>query len=125
MLTEELYSRTVDALVFYCSFSYNDNAHCITNYVIAGGDRKLSNGNAWELLHKIYTSKEIEEYGYYLRSRYEYRPFRNGKARVTIYFERELSDMDKSAQRKFIAGHVESFFRRQAVSLSVEYFPPG
>lgn len=103
----EIYGNAIDALIFHPSFSFYDNAHCKTNYIIIEGDRKISTQMAWTELHKMIPKKEIEENGYFLRSRYEYGSFRNGKMNTTIHFEKELADMSKSSQRRFIAEHIQ------------------
>lgn len=107
----EIYGNAIEALIFHPSFSFYDHAHCKTNYIIAEGDRKRSNQEAWVELHKMFSKKEIEENGYFLRNRYEYGPFRNGKMNNTIHFEKALADMSKPEQRRFIAEHIEHAVR--------------
>lgn len=98
----ESYGRAVNRIILNCAYSYYDHAHCKTNYIIAEGDRKLSNQKAWEELHRIYPKKEIEENGYYLRNRFEYGPFRmdTGKVKTVIHFEREFSELSHKKQKE-------------------------
>lgn len=97
----ENYGRAINRIILNCSYSYYDHAHCKTNYIIAEGDRKISNQKAWEELHKMYPKKEIEENGYYLRSRFEYGPFRTdtGRAKTTIHFEKGFSELSHKEQK--------------------------
>jgi len=55
----------------------------------------------------MYPKQEIEKNGYYLRNRYEYGSFRDGIFRVGIHFEKELSEMEHSAQKQKISIHIE------------------
>lgn len=104
----EKYGRAINRIILNCSYSFFDNAHCKTNYIIAKGDRKLSNQVAREELHKMYPKKEIEENGYYLRNRFEYGPFRTdtGKVITTIHFEKEFSELNHKEQREKFSEYI-------------------
>ncbi|ENX58611.1 MULTISPECIES: hypothetical protein [Acinetobacter] len=98
----EKYGNAVNRIVIKHAYSYFDHAHCKTNYVILESDKKISNQNAWEELHKIYPKEEITENGYYLRNRFEYGPFRadTGKVQATIHFEKSFSELNHKEQKE-------------------------
>lgn len=97
----EQYGRDVDRIILSCAFSFFDNDHCKSNYIIAESDRKLSSKKAWTELHKMFSKKEINENGYYLRNRYDFGPFRSdtGKVTTTIHFDKEFSELSHEEQR--------------------------
>lgn len=111
----ELYGNVIDRLIIICSYSYYDNDSCKTNHIIADESLKLKQKDFYPQLLKIYSKKEIEENGYYLRNRYEYGSFRNGQVKVSINFEKELSEMNSTEQKQKISYHIE-----EAVSVIVE-----
>lgn len=98
----EKYGKAVNCIFLKCAFSYYDNAHCKTNYIIDESGRKLSNQKAWNELHELYTKEEISENGYYLRPRFQYGPFRadTGKVEVVIHFEKEFSRLIHRQQKE-------------------------
>ncbi|WP_289663826.1 hypothetical protein [Flavobacterium panacagri] len=104
----EKYGSAVNRIIINHSHSFFDNAHCKTNYIIIESDKKISNQKAWEDLHTLYPKEEIEQNGYYLRSRFEYGPFRTdtGKVQITIHFEKEFSELSQSAQKELFSKYV-------------------
>ena len=106
-MTPQLYGRAINFIGFNLSFSYYDHDHCKTNYIIADPKLNLKQKDFYPLLLTMYPKKEIEKNGYYLRNRYEYGSFRDGKFRVNIKFEKELSEMEHYAQKQKISFHIE------------------
>lgn len=104
----ELYGFAIDAIVINLSFSYYDNYHCKTNYVIADESLKLKRKDFYPKLLEMYSEKEIEDNGYYLRNRYTYGPFRkeSGKTRVDIVLEKEFSELPHGAQRELLSEYL-------------------
>lgn len=98
----EKYGNAINRIIINNSYSFFDNAHCKTNYIISESEKKISNQKAWEELHKMYPKKEIEQNGYYLRNRFEYGPFRTdtGKIRANIHFEKEFSELSHQEQKE-------------------------
>ena len=101
----EKYGKAVNCILLKCAFSYYDNAHCKTNYVIDESGRKLSSQEAAKELQKLYTKEEISENGYYLRPRFQYGPFKadTGKIEVVIHFEKEFSLLTHHQQKEKLA----------------------
>nr|WP_253709795.1 hypothetical protein [Treponema sp. OMZ 799] len=101
----EKYGKAVNCIFLNCSFSYYDNAHCKTNYIIDETGRKLSNQEAAKELQKLYTKKEISENGYYLRPRFQYGPFKTdtGKINADIHFEKEFGQLTHQQQKEKLA----------------------
>jgi len=97
----EKYGRKINRIILNCSFSFFDNIHCKTNYIISESDKKLTSKKAYTEIHKMFPKKQIEENGYYLRNRYEFGPFRKdtGNMKITIHFEKEFSELSHSEQR--------------------------
>lgn len=97
----EKYGRKINRIILNCSFSFFDNNHCKTNYIISDSDKKLTSKKAYIEIHKMLPKKEIEENGYYLRNRYEFGPFRKdtGNTIITIHLEKEFSQLSHSEQR--------------------------
>ncbi len=91
----ESYGRAVNQLVFNCSFSFYDNYHCKTNYVIADENLKLKKKDFRVELSKMFSKKEIDDNGYYLRNRFEFGPFQSktGRMKTNINFEKEFSEL--------------------------------
>lgn len=104
----EQYGNTMNRIIIHHSHSFYDNAYCKTNYIISESDKKLANQNAWEQLHKMYSKKEIEENGYYLRNRFVYGPFRadTGKINVDIHFEKAFSELSYQEQKEKFSEYV-------------------
>lgn len=104
----ELYGASIDAIVVNLSFSFYDNFHCKTNYIIADESLKLRHKDFYAKLLEIYTVKEIEDNGYFMRNRYEFSPFRKeaGTARVNIFLEREFSQLSESEQKRVLCGYI-------------------
>ena len=104
----ELYGCAIDAIVINVSFRYYDNYHCKTNYVIADESLKLKQKDFYPKLLGMYTEKEIEDNGYYLRNRFSYGPFRRetGKVRVDIVLEREFSLRPVPEQKRILSEYL-------------------
>lgn len=101
----ELYGTAIDTIILNISFSFYDNYHCKTNYVIADEKLKLKQKDFYPKLLEMYSEKEIEDNGYYLRNRFTYRPFRpdTGTVRVDIALEKDFS-LQSTQQQKQILG---------------------
>ena len=106
-MTPHLYGRAINIINFNLSFSFYDHDHCKTNHIIADPKLNLKQKDFYPVLLTMYPKKEIEKNGYYLRNRYEYGSFRDGKFRVKIHFEKELGEMETCAQKQKISFHVE------------------
>ncbi len=98
----ELYGTAIDTIRLNLSFSFFDNDHCKTNYIIADESMKLKKKDFYPKLLEMYSEKEIEDNGYYLRNRFTYSPFRSdtGTTRVTIVFEKEFSLLPIQEQKQ-------------------------
>lgn len=97
----ELYGTAIDTIVLNISFSFYDNYHCKTNYIIADESLKLKRKDLYPKLLEMFSEKEIEDNGYFLRNRYTYGPFRSdtGTARVNIVLEKEFSQLSIPEQK--------------------------
>lgn len=80
----ELYGTAIDRIEINCSFSFYDNYHCKTNYIIADESLKLKPKDFYPVLLTMFSEKEIEDKGYYLRNRYTYGPFRADTAPLAL-----------------------------------------
>ena len=89
-------------IILNISFSFYDNYHCKTNYIIADESLKLKKKDFYPKLLEMYSEKEIEDNGYFLRNRFTYGPFRSdsGTARVNIVFEKEFSLLSAQEQKQ-------------------------
>lgn len=116
-----LYGSDVDAIRLNISFSFYDNYHCKTNYIIADEAWKLKPKDCHARLLEMYTQKEIEDNGYYLRNRFTYGPFRKatGTARVGIVLEKEFSQQTLQRQK-----HLLSEYLLHAVEHTAERLAP-
>lgn len=101
----ELYGNAIDRIVLHCSFSFYDNYHCKTNYIIADESLKLKEKDFYPALLAMFSEKEIEDNGYYMRNRFSYGPFRasTGTTRIVIVFEREFSELPHKEQRQILS----------------------
>lgn len=104
----ELYGNAINRIILNCSFSFYDNYHCKTNYIIADESLKLKQKDFYPALLGMFSEKEIEDNGYYLRNRFSHGPFRaaTGTVRVGIVFEKEFSDLPPHRQKHVLAGHL-------------------
>lgn len=104
----ELYGTAIDRIILNVSFSFYDNYHCKTNYIIADESLKLRKKDFYPKLLEMYPEKEIEDNGYYLRNRFTYGPFRSdtGTTRVTIVFEREFSELPLHDQKQLFSSYL-------------------
>ncbi|MCM1333299.1 MAG: hypothetical protein NC248_11910 [Bacteroides sp.] len=104
----ELYGCAIDAIVINVSFSFYDNYHCKTNYIIADESLKLKQKDFYPKLLEMYSEKEIEDNGYYLRNRYAYKPFRKetGTTRVDIVLEKEFSRQTELEQKRLLSEYL-------------------
>ena len=113
----ENYGRKVNKIILNCAFSYFDHEYCKTNYIISKSKKKLTSKKALEEIHTLFSKKEIEENGYYLRNRYDFGPFRKdtGKTNITIYLEREFSELSYVEQKMKL-----SYYFTDALSQAVD-----
>lgn len=104
----ELYGPDINAIVINLSFSFYDNYHCKTNYIIADESLKLKQKDFYPKLLELYSEKEIEDNGYYLRNRFSYGPFRKdtGTVRVHIVLEKEFSQQSEPEQKRLLRGYM-------------------
>lgn len=104
----ELYGTAIDTIILNISFSFYDNYHCKTNYIIADEALKLKQKDFYPKLLEMYSEKEIEDNGYYLRNRFTYGPFRTdtGTTRVNIVLEKEFSQLSVQSQRQLLSEYL-------------------
>lgn len=104
----ELYGTALDSIIINISLSFYDNYHCKTNYIIADESLKLKKKDFYPALLELYSAKEIQDNGYYLRPRFTYGPFRTetGTARVAIVFEKEFSQLSIQRQKQLFADYL-------------------
>lgn len=104
----ELYGNAVNEIILNCSFSFYDNYHCKTNYIIADEALKLRQKDFYPVLLSMFSEKEIEDNGYYLRNRFSYGPFRSdtGTTRVGIVFEKEFSEQPHQKQKQLLCKYL-------------------
>lgn len=104
----ELYGTEVDMIVFNLAFSFYDNYHCKTNYIIADEALKLKKKDFDAALLGMFPQQEIADNGYYLRNRFTYGPFRkeSGRLRVDIVFEREFSRLPAAGQKRLLSDYL-------------------
>lgn len=125
LMRPELYGKAINRIVINCSFSFYDNYHCKTNYIIADETLRLRQKDYYSALLAMYSEKEIEDNGYYLRNRFTFGPFRadTGTSRIVIVFEKEFSEMPVDRQKKLICEYflraVGQFAKR--IGKRVEY----
>ena len=101
----ELYGNAVNRIILNCSFSFYDNYHCKTNYIIADESVCLKQKDFYPALLGMFSEKEIEDNGYYLRNRFTYVPFRadTGMTRVGIVLEKEFSELPHLRQKQVLS----------------------
>lgn len=116
----ELYGNAIDRIVINCSFSFYDDHHCKTNYIIADESLKLKQKDFYPTLLTMFSEQEIEENGYYLRNRYSYGPFRadTGVANIYIVFEREFSELPQEKQKELMCEYFLHALRTVAKRLA-------
>ncbi|MDB0714725.1 hypothetical protein PL498_00630 [Bacteroides xylanisolvens] len=104
----EKYGRAINQIIINCSYSYYDHAHCKTNYVIADEKLKLKQKDFYPILLTMFTKKEIEQNGYYLRNRFEFGPFRadTGKIRIGLNLEKEFSELSHPEQKLKLSEYI-------------------
>ena len=104
----ELYGTSVDTITLNLSFSFYDNYHCKTNYIIADETLKLKQKDFYPKLLEMYPKKEIDDNGYFLRNRFTYGPFRKetGTARVSIVLEKEFSQQPGESQKQVLSQYL-------------------
>lgn len=100
----DLYGNAIDRIVLHCAFSFYDDYHCKTNYIIADESLRLKQKDFYPALLAMYSEKEIEDNGYYLRNRFTYGPFRadTGTTRIVIVFEKEFSELPQTRQKELL-----------------------
>ncbi len=104
----ELYGKAVNRIILNCSYSFFDNKCCKTNYIIADEKLKLKQKDFYATLLTMYSEREIDERGLYLRNRFTHGPFRRdtGKTRSVIVFEQEFSEQSHQEQKRIFCEHV-------------------
>ncbi|MCI8999150.1 MAG: hypothetical protein HFJ95_09180 [Muribaculaceae bacterium] len=123
----ELYGNAIDMLILELIFSFYDDYYCKTNYIIADESLKLKRKDFYPKLLEMYSEKEIEDNGYYLRNRFTYGPFRRdtGRARVEIVFEKEFSQLPAQEQKlllcRYMLHAVEQMAKRLERKISYDF----
>lgn len=104
----KLYGNAVNRIILNCSFSFYDNYHCKTNYIIADESLRLKQKDFYAALLGMFSEKEIEDNGYYLRNRFTYGPFRSdtGTMSVGIVLEKEFSDLSRHKQKQVLSEYL-------------------
>lgn len=104
----DLYGNAINRIIINCSFSFYDNYHCKTNYIIADDSLKLKQSDFYPMLLTMFTEKEIEDNGYFLRNRFSYGPFKSdtGTARIAIVFEKEFSEQSPFRQKQVLSEYL-------------------
>lgn len=104
----ELYGTAINRIILNISLSFYDNYHCKTNYIIADESLKLKKKDLYPKLLEMYSDKEIQDNGYYLRNRFTYGPFRSdtGTTRITIVFEKEFSQLSIQEQKQLFSEYI-------------------
>lgn len=100
----ESYGSAINMITVMCLFSFDDGAHCKTNYIIADEKLKLKQKDFYPALREMLSDEEIEANGYYLRNRFTYGPFRRdtGRTGVSIVFEKAFSELPHRRQREVL-----------------------
>ena len=103
----EKYGTAVNQIRFCCCLSYSDKGSK-TNHIIANEKLKLKQKDFYPALLKMYSKKEIQENGYYLRNRYEYGNFitSSGTMTIGINFEKEFSELNFQDQKTKTIDHI-------------------
>lgn len=123
----ELYGWAIDQIVLNLAFSFYDNYHCKTNYIIADESLKLKERELYPALLNMFSEKEIEDNGYYLRNRFSYGPFRaaTGTANIFIVFEKEFSEQSPRRQKQLLSEYlrhaVGEFAKRQRKKITYDF----
>lgn len=101
----ELYGGAINQIIINCSFSFYDNYHCKTNYIIADEALGLKQKDFYSALLGMFPKKEIEDNGYYLRNRFTCGPFRfdTGLIRVGVVLEKEFSKHHPLRQKQVLS----------------------
>lgn len=101
----ESYGHAINRIILNCSFSFYDNYHCKTNYIIADEALGLKQKDFYSALLGMFSQKEIEDNGYYLRNRFAYGPFRfdTGIMRIGIVLEKEFSELPPLGQKRVLS----------------------
>lgn len=116
----EAYGSAIDVIILNLSFSFYDNDHCKTNYIIADESRKLKKSDFYSKLLEMYSEKEIADNGYYLRNRFSYGPFRKdtGTTRVDIVLEKDFSLLSTEEQKRLLSEYLLQAVSQVAKRLS-------
>lgn len=111
-----LYGNALNRIIVNCSFSFYDNDHCKTNYIIANESLRLKQKDFYPALLEMYSAEEIEANGYFLRNRFTIGPFRadSGIQRIGIVFEKEFSDLPCPSQKKVLSDYLITAVSRSA-----------
>ncbi|MCM1036813.1 MAG: hypothetical protein NC406_05740 [Bacteroides sp.] len=116
----ELYGAAINAIVLNISFSFYDDDHCKTNYIIADESLKLKKKDFYPRLLELFSEKDIDANGYYLRNRFAFGPFRpdTGTARVNIFFEKEFSQLSTHEQKQLFGAYLIQAVEQVATRLA-------
>ncbi len=115
----ESYGAELNTIILNLSFSFYDNYHCKTNYIIADESWKLTRKDFYSKLLELYSQEEIDDNGYYLRNRFSCGPFRKdtGTVRVEIVLEREFSQHPVEEQKRMLGEYLVEAVERVAKRL--------
>lgn len=118
----ELYGDAINRIVLNCSFSYYDNYHCKTNYIIADEALGLRQSDFHQVLSGMFPEQEIKDNGYYLRNRFSLGSFRkdSGTMRVVIVFEKAFSELPHGEQKRLLCGYILQAVQRIEKRLSAK-----
>lgn len=113
------YGPGLNEIVIFCSFSFFDNEHCMTNYIIADETMKLTKKDFDSVLYSMLSKKEIDAYRYRLRNRYDIGNFVKSTGRITlsIYFEKEFSQLPHHEQKQLMSQYFNEALQRVATRL--------
>ena len=106
-MTPEAYGTAINRIVINYHLSYAD-AGSRANYVILDEDVRLSSQQLHQRLKTMYSTKEIERNGYFLRKRYDFGNFSQvkGSMKVDIHFPKQFSEQSIKDQKQEYARHL-------------------
>ena len=98
------------------AMSFYDDFHCKTNYVIADESLKLRYSDYYDTLLTMYSEKEIDEEGLFLRPRYQIGPLskRTGLIFATVVFEKAFSFLLEKEQKRVMSEYFLTVVQRIA-----------
>lgn len=80
-----IYGKCINYITLIVSLSYHNEYGVKENYIITDTDKKLSDKEAYQLLHTMYSAETIKENGYYLRNRFEFGRFNKDTGRTRLF----------------------------------------